>query len=895
MGISSPGIGSNLPVNDLISKLMAVESAPLTSMDKKSANISNKISAYGKLSGAISTFQSSLTSLSSLSSFQSLTSTSSDTSVMVGSATGKAKAGTYRVNISQVAQSQSLASTGHKNSTSAIGLGATTTVSFQLGNTTGGSFGLNGTALGAGMRTGGVTPGALSINNTVIPTDSSIKSAKLLADAINSKSATTGVSAKAAPTTTSATLFGSGGASNFGKIDTSGGGTYSLMVGGVRIAGQAAGVGSADAGSLSAAGIDAALASDSVQNALAEANLSFTGSAANGTLQFTNKDGSNVAVSESVTGAVSGGIDHAVGAANTGSTTTAMSSISLVSNDGRQISVGGTDPGAVGLTKGNGGAYQGATFTQDGKQLSGSVTIDGTNNSLQGIADAINKGNFGVTASIVSDGSENPSHLVLTSTSTGASSSMKISLSGKNGQPPDAALVSLLSYDPSGVQNLSQKTAAQNTLADVNGIAVSSTTTTVAGAIEGVSLTVGSTGSASLVVAKDTTAVTTSITAFVKAFNDLNGQLKTLTGYDADTKTGGILLGDTTAQGIQAQLRSQLSQAIPGLKGNLNNLSQVGIAFQKDGTLSLDSAKLQKAITNNFNDIAGLFAVVGNSSDSLIKFNSSTLNTKAGDYPVSITTLATQGSLKGSKTPPLPATTVIDADTKWVVTLNDGKVSSPANSASVIIPAGSYTPEQLATLVQSAINGTSKFSDAGTAVSATFKDGGLEIVSNRYGSKSNISIANDSGTTVATIFGGTAPTKVDGVDVAGTIGGYSATGDGQILTGSPGAPIDGMQLEVTGTTTGSRGTISFSQGYAYQMNNLASSFIGAKGSLSGRVTGLNNSIKTIADQKDAFSKRLVDIEARYRKQYTGLDTMIASMNTTSTFLAQQLAAIAANR
>ncbi|UUZ57315.1 hypothetical protein LP419_28895 [Massilia sp. H-1] len=54
--------------------------------------------------------------------------------------------------------------------------------------------------------------------------------------------------------------------------------------------------------------------------------------------------------------------------------------------------------------------------------------MDASNNSLQGIRDAINKANVGVTATIVSDGSATPNHLVLTSTKTGAASSMKISV-----------------------------------------------------------------------------------------------------------------------------------------------------------------------------------------------------------------------------------------------------------------------------------------------------------------------------------------------------------------------------------------------------------------------------------------------------------------------------------
>ncbi len=892
MGISSPGIGSNIPVDSIVSKLMAVESAPLADYDKKSASYLAQVSAFGNLSGALGSFQSSLSGLTSVASFQSLISTPSDPTVFTAAATSTAQPGSYRVNINQIAQAQTLASGGYKSTTAAIGLGGKTTINFSLGSVGGGSFGLTGTQLGASLSSGGLTPGSLSINNTVIASDGTTRSARLLADAINAKSTTTGVSAKAATTVSSATLFGAGGASSYGNVDTSGGGTYSLTVGGVEIAAQTTGQG-AGAG-VTAASIDAALTGNTaVTRALADANITVTGTAAAGTLQFTNADGSNIAIAEAVSGTVTGGIGNS-GTANIGSSTTAVGSISLVSADGSPISVGGTNPAGAGLTAGVGGAYLGASFAADSTRTSGNIVIDSTNNSLQGILDAINKGGFGVTASIVSDGSSGanatPNHLILTSTATGVSSTMKITLAGSGGNPPDDKLVALLGYDPGGVQNLSQKAAAADTLATVNGIAVTSSGTSITGAIAGVSISALKVGSSSLSVSKDSGSLTNAVNGFVKAYNDLSGQIAQLGAYNPDTKTGGPLLGDTTLRNLQASIRRQLGTSITGLQGtSLTNLSQIGIAFQKDGTLALDGAKLQKAITSNFNDIAGLFAAVGHGSDPDVKFASSGTNTKAGDYAINITQLATQGTLQGTAV--LPAETVIDADTTWTVTLNDTKPATLSNTATISLPAGSYNPSQLATLLQSSINGVSAFSNAGATVTATVGDDGtLKLASTSYGSKSNIHLATATGTDISAAFGGGA--SVDGLDVAGTIGGYTATGSGQTLTGSPGAPVDGLKLTIGGDSIGSRGSFGFSQGYAYQLNSLAAGYLGAKGAIASRTTGLNNTVKDIGKQKDAFASRLADIEARYRAQYTALDTSIASMNTTASFLTQQFAALA---
>jgi flagellar hook-associated protein 2 len=889
VGISSPGIGSGIDVNTIVSKLMAVESQPLADFDTKSASYLAKVSAFGNLSGALGTFQGSLSALSSLSSFQALTATPGDPTVLTATASGSAQPGSYRVNVTQVAQAQTLASNGYKSTTAAIGLGATTTINFSLGSVTGGTFGLTGGA--TSILASGLTPGSLSINNTVIATDASTKSARALADAINLKSGTTGVSAKAAETVTRADLFGSAGASSFGDVDTSGGGTYSLTVGGVEIAAQATGVAGGAAGGVTAASLDAALTGDTaVTRALADANITVSGHAADGTLQFKNADGSNITIAESVSGSVTGGVGNA-GAANIGSATTAVSTISLVSADASPITVAGTNPAAAGLAAGIGGAYQGASFTADADRTSGNIVIDSKNNTLQGIMDAINKGNFGVTASIVSDGSTGtnatPNHLVLTSSATGASSTMKITVSGSGADPADPDLVSLLAYDPAGTQNLSQKASALDTLASVNGIAVTSSSTSISGAINGVSISVNKAGTSTLNVARDSNSITTSVNAFIKAYNDLNGQITQLSGYDPDTKKGGPLLGDSTVQKLQAAVRSQLSQRLTGLSGSLTSLSQIGISFQKDGTLTLDTSKFNKALAANPTDFGALFAAVGKATDSKVAFTSSSSATKAGTYAVDITTLATQGSLTSAT--PVAGNTVIANDTIWTVKLND--TASAASTATISIPAGNYTPAQLATLLQSSINGVSSFSTAGFTVSATLNDDGtLKLTSNRYGSKSNISLADDTGSSVSDVFG--AATGVNGVDVAGTIGGFTATGDGQVLTGNPGAAVDGLKLTITGDTTGSRGTIGFSQGYAYQLNNLAASYLGSNGVITGRTKGLNASVQDIAKQKDALSARLVDVEARYRAQYTALDTSIASMNTTASFLTQQFAALA---
>lgn len=879
MGLSSSGIGSGLPVDSLVSQLMAAESAPLANYDKKTAAYQSQLAAYGKVSTAVGSFQATLATLNSASTFSALSTTSSNKDMLTATTSNGAVAGNYKINVTQLAQAQSLVSGGKASTSALIGSGAKTTLTFQFGSVTGGTFGASGTALSLASAASGIANGSLVLNGTAISTNGTTRSARDLAAAINDKTEDSGVTAKADTTATSADLF-----KNFGDVNVTSG-SYALSVNGVEL-------GSAEAGgTVTAASIDSALATSATKNALAAANITVSGSAANGDLKFTAADGSNITINEDVSGDATGGIGQAAGSANKGSSVTATAGITLSSADGSQIIVGGNNPAAAGLTAGSVGGYVGSSFTQDGSQNMGIVTLDAKDQSLQGIRDAINKANVGVTATIVSDGSDTPYHLVITSNSTGAKSSMKISVNGADGAAPDAAIAGLMGYDPGGAQGLTQTSGAQDTKLTVNGIAVSSKSNNVGDAIQGVNLSVTSKGSTTLTVSKDTSSVTDAINSFVKAYNSLNTTIAGLTSYNADTKTAGALQGDASVRSIQSQLRRQLGTTVEGLSGKLTNLTQVGISFQKDGSLSVDSSKLNAAITNNFSDIAGLFAAVGTASDGGITFDKSTSTTKPGEYAVNITHMATQGGLTSKNA--LSGSTTIASNTTWAVTLNQTDPVTASKVQNITIPAGTYDNTQLAAVLRAAINGNSTFSGAGDAVETKVDDSGkLTISSSLFGEKSNISIANVTGTSIDSLFGGAESVK--GTNVQGSIGGVAATGNGQTLTAAAGSNAAGIQLTIKSGNTGDRGTVTFSQGYAYQLTNLAASFTGTGSILQGKTDGINASVKAVADQRDKFSDRLTAIEARYRAQFTALDTMLQSMQSTQSYLTQQLAAIAAN-
>jgi len=658
MAIAAPGIGSNLDVNSIVSQLLSIERQPITVLDRREAGIQAKITAFGTLQGALSSFQTAAQGLSDTSKFLAYNASSGDSTVASLSASSIATAASYALDVTTLAQAQKLVTVGQASANATVGNG---TLSFDFGTISGGTF-------------------------------------------------------------------------------------------------------------------------------------------------------------DSVTGKYTG----------------------------------------AGFA-GNGGATK-------------TVTIDSTNNSLQGIRDAINSANIGVSASIVNDGDPaTPYRLVLTSTNSGAANSLKISVSG------DAALSNLLAQDVSagGTQNLSQTITAQNATFKVDGVAITKSSNTISDVISGVTINLlKPASSTTLTVSRNTQTVQNSVQAFVKAYNDVNSTLTSISAYNAAAQQGAILQGDSSVRNIQNQIRNTLNSTIAGLGGNLTALNQIGVSFLKDGTLSLDSTKLQSAVDNNFTDIPGLFAAVGKSSDSLVSFLSSDATTRPGSYAVSITQVATQGKSVGA-TDVSGGVTITGANN----TLN---VSVDGVAATLTLDSGTYTATALATQIQSKINGASAISSAGTSVSVAVNGTTLAISSTRYGSGSLVTVTG--GSAQASVFG--TGVETSGVDVAGTIGGVAAVGVGQTLTGAGDA--SGLRLNITGGSVGSRGSVNFSQGYAYQLDKLVNNFVGTSGVIAARTDGLTKSVTDIGNQRNALNLRLVGVEQRLRAQFTALDQLVSKFTSTGSFLTQQL-------
>lgn len=519
----------------------------------------------------------------------------------------------------------------------------------------------------------------------------------------------------------------------------------------------------------------------------------------------------------------------------------------------------------------------GTLTIQVGTGAATSVTIDSSNNSLTGIKDAINNAGSDVTAAIINDGTGYK--LLLTSNNMGASNTIKVTVTGDSvGTDTDTSGLSNLLYDPAGTQNMTEIQTAQSATMKMGTLTITKDSNTVTDVIPGVTLNLlkAQVGTpVSLTVSNDTSAVSTNVNKFVSEFNKLAKTIKDIKGQ---------LGADTIIRQVESQIRSIMGNTIPGLSSGLNSLSQVGISTQKDGTLTVDTATLNTAISNNFNDIVKLFAKVGTATDANISMSSSTTATVAGTYAINITQAATKGNIVGGAA---VGSLVIDAG------VNDAlNLSIDGIAGSITIAAGTYaTGDALASEIQSKINGVSAFSSAGIIASVSYDSGTgkLTITSNDYGSTSTVDTI--SGNAAANL-GLDTGVSTNGVDVAGTIGGLAATGSGQRLTGSSGTDVEGLALNILGSAIGDRGTITYSIGTAEAIYNKMTSWLDTTdGVITTKTDSINASVKSIDASIDREELRLEQTEKRLMAQFIALQSALDKMQGISSFLANQTSSL----
>jgi len=516
----------------------------------------------------------------------------------------------------------------------------------------------------------------------------------------------------------------------------------------------------------------------------------------------------------------------------------------------------------------------GSTFTVDPTKTGDEIVIDDTNNSLTGLRDAINAAGLGISASIVSDGGQ---FKLLMTSSTGAKNEIEISVAEDAGSPG----LSSFAYS-AGTKNLVQQQEGKDALVRINGLLVSRESNHVTDIVDGLEFDLfaaSTTETVSVTISEDKSIAEKSIRDFVEAYNTFKAEVEDLMDFNEEEDAFGSLNKDPLAKNLMQGIRNMLTSTIPGLDEGFTTLSNIGVRTERDGTLKIheeDNFGFRAAIDKNFDLVRDLFVPKASSSASNINVSKFSARSQPGSYEVVITQQPAKGQLvTGNVTAGFPLDTTT-GDYSFTVKL-DGTTTS-----SISLPAGKTyaSATEIAADLQSLINLDSNVKTAKASVSVGFDGSKFTFTSAAYGATSNVeftAVGADMANLGIGVGAGTA-----GKDVAGTVDGVAAFGSGNILLPAIGSKAEGLSMTVDpGATTA---TLSFTRGFAGSMSSLVNEFLKTSGLISEREATINKDIERVETEEDALTRRSEAYRARLMAQFTAMESIVRSLNTTGDFL-----------
>ena len=434
--------------------------------------------------------------------------------------------------------------------------------------------------------------------------------------------------------------------------------------------------------------------------------------------------------------------------------------------------------------------YQG--FTVNPEKTSRNVIISSNNNTLAGMRDAINDAKMGVQATIVDDGSG--FRLLLTSQDAGADNSIELTGTGTAG-------MAAFNFNQ-GSQTAEQTQAAQDARFSVNGLQVSRESNLVVGVIPGVTLNLKETtnGPVSLSISKDPAALIEKVQTFIGSYNQLKVLGDSLTEFSADSGQGSLLTGDATLRRMMSDINSALRSVNSTL--DIRSLSEIGITTNQFSNyqLQLDASVFTAAVADDPQAVTSLFAANGVSSDNQVTFVRAGSQTKAGQYDVEITRMATTGTYAGVSVASLGAGNILidSTNNSFTVRLNSSEVEIALTEATYA------TAEELAEEIQRQINSNADILSAEDTVTVSFNvaENRFDMSSNRYGAESVVQIVDisaDASNTLGLVLDGQGAFQGNQLAALGNTTGISSDPfDTPMVVGSA---IE-FALSVSGVSTG---------------------------------------------------------------------------------------------
>jgi len=499
------------------------------------------------------------------------------------------------------------------------------------------------------------------------------------------------------------------------------------------------------------------------------------------------------------------------------------------------------------------------------------ITIDGSNNTLEGLKNAINNADIRARASIIHDGSG----YRLTITAEESGSQNAISVVNNTLTLADGSTALTLSR----THSISSESELDASLT-VNGLAITSSTNEVTGVIEGVTLNLKGTAETTntLVVSNDTEGVEEAIQQFVDHYNEAYSFINSQFTYVEAAGSAGILAGEGLVRNIQSALANVVSRSVGGIEGPLNNLGAVGVEMQNDGTLQVNQSRLEAILSDNFSSLRDLFIATANATHASIEYVGSGSGTGAGSYDINITQAAEPAQIVSPNA--IGATLGVDETVTFTL----------GSSTSIVALTSGMTADEIVTTINA------QFTADSISLAAS-KDGSnrLVITSDDKGSNLSVTAVSDQTNPSLGTGIGTSGISDSGTDVAGTFTDvnsgtvYSATGTGDVLIGAEG-PVEDLRVRYLGSTTGSYGTISVTFGYAEKLERALESYVDSlEGPISGAVEYLEANIRRIDDDIDDIEDRLIYRERYLTEEFSRVNQALQELSYLQTTLSQQMA------
>ena len=533
------------------------------------------------------------------------------------------------------------------------------------------------------------------------------------------------------------------------------------------------------------------------------------------------------------------------------------------------------------------------SFDVNSKVASQYIDIDEENSSLRGIQQTINQANVGVRASIINDGTGY--RLILNSEKSGVENSLRISISDDDVNDEDVYGLSILAYNPVAVasvegeavtgKNLEEASIAKNAIFSIDGISISSAQNEVSNSIPGVTLNLNKVtqeSAESFKIEKETAVIKQSIQSFVTSYNELMTTVSTLTGFDAETGQAGPLSGDSAIRGIIDQIRRRLSTSFNGINENLTSLSSIGIDSSRDGSLTLDDLRFDKALEDHADEITHLFSAAVSTSDPKIRVVSQRIPATDGIFNITINEIPSSGRFVGRVSNNFP-NSIVDVPETIKLTVDDVTTSELK-----LLPQGFTSGKEFASELERVINQDVNLKSQDKSVTVNYINNAINISSNSVGLASLVTIKSLS-QNLSSLTGLYAAEGAVGNDLEGNVNGYDIKGEGTKLK-LEGA-LSGVVLDISGNKTGNRGNVTVTNGVASILDELTNSFLSSNGLLDTRIDGYNSKIKNIDKERGDLVRKLEVSEQRYLKQFSNLDAMLGKMRSTSNFLAEKLSTL----